>query len=151
MPRRVERDPDAARSEMTAAFPSRVHDPGFVEWFNHVDRTAASPRTAAQFWAAATLPTDLRGRLENITAQVMLLCRRGYADLPMGVDGLEELTVALPSSSLVVLDGVDGLINAGDIDALLFEVAEYFSVEPQTTKPSRPIAAVLLTDLVEST
>jgi len=147
----VERDPDAARNEMVSAFPSRAHDSGFVDWFKRIGRTAASPRTAAQFWAAVMRPTDLRVRLDDITAPVMLLCRRNYGDLSGGVEGLGEVATALPSGRLVVLDGADGLINAGDIDGLLFEVAEFLSDEQRTAKPSRPVAAVLFTDLVGST
>lgn len=149
--RMVDRDPDSGYREMVAACPSRVHDPGFVDWFIHVGRLAASPSAATQFWAAVSAPNDLRDRLDTIEASVLLLCRRDYVDLPDGVEGFREGAARVPNSKALILDGADLPMNAGDIDGLLFEVAEFLSDGQQAAKPLRPLAALLFTDLVAST
>jgi class 3 adenylate cyclase len=147
----VDRDPEAGHKEMVAAFPSRVHDEGFVDWFTRVGRVAASPANATRFWDTVFSPTGLRDRLGDIDASVLLICRRDYVDLAGGVHGFLEVATWIPNSTAVVLDGADLMANAGDIDGLVFEVAEFLDVAQRTAKPSRPLAALLFTDLVGST
>ena len=145
----VDRDPDAGYREMVAACPSRVHDPGFVDWFIHVGRFRLSKCRSPVLGSRSH--NDLRDRLDNIEASVLLLCRRDYVDLPGGAEVFLEGAARVPNSTALVLDGADLPTNAGDIDGLLFEVAEFLSDGQQAAKPSRPLAALLFTDLVGST
>ena len=147
----VDRDADAGRDELALAAPSRVADPGFVEWFVRAGRMAASPSSAAQFWEAMAEPTGLRERVGAIEAPVLLVCRQDSAELPGGAEGLAAIAATLPAGRCVVLDGADGLVNSGDVDGLVFEVAEFLGSEPHTATSVRPLASLLFTDLVGST
>ena len=50
-----------------------------------------------------------------------------------------------------MLEGGDLIPNAGDIDGLLFEIAEFLHGAIHTASASRPITTILFTDLVGST
>ena len=143
--------PDAGRDELTLAAPSRAADPGFVDWFVRAGRMAATPSSAAQFWEAMAEPTGLRERVGAIEAPVLLVGRRDFADFPGGAEDLVEVAGRIPDGRCVVLDGADGLVNSGDVDGLVFEVAEFLGGEPHAARTARPMASLLFTDLVGST
>ncbi len=146
----VDRHADAGRNELALAAPTRVSEPGFADWFVRVGRMAASPSSATQFWEAASRPSSLRARVGAIEAPVLLLCRRDYADLG-GVDDLTKIAAEIPAGRCVVLEGADGLVNAGDVDGLVFEVAEFLLGERHSATTLRPVVSVLFTDVVGST
>jgi class 3 adenylate cyclase len=146
----VDRDAAAGRNELALAAPTRVSEPGFADWFARVGRMAASPSSATQFWEAASRPSSLRARVGAIEAPVLLLCRRDYADHG-GVDDLTKIAAEIPAGRCVVLEGADGLVNAGDVDGLVFEVAEFLLGERHSATTLRPVVSVLFTDLVGST
>ncbi len=147
----VDRDSGAGRDELALSAPSRASERGFVDWFVRVGRMAASPGAAAHFWEVVSQPSGLRDRVADIEAPVMLLCRRGYSDYSIGAQGLSEMADRIPNGRLIVLDGADGLANAGDVDGLVFEIAEFLVGDQHSTKPSRPVVSLLFTDLVGST
>lgn len=146
----VDRDVDGL-DELTLAAPSRVREQGFVEWFTHVGRMAASPNSATQFWEAVSRPSGLATRLEAMQTSAMLVCRRGYRDYPGGAQGLAELAARMPTARAVTLDGDDGIVNAGDIDGLVFEIGEFLRGEHRVSSASRPLVSLLFTDIVDST
>jgi class 3 adenylate cyclase len=148
----VGRAPDAGYRELALAIPSRVHDQGLVDWFVRVGRLGASPKAALEFWSSIMRPNDLRARLGGIEAPVMLIQRRDYTGgLPEIVEAQREAAARIPKGHLVVLEGADLVVNAGDIDALVFEVAEFLAVGRGVSAPTRPLATLLFTDLVGST
>lgn len=147
----VDRDPDAGRDELARSAPSRAGEQGFRDWFTRIGRMAASPTTAGHFWEAVTRPSNLAERLEQAQTPVMLVCRRDYDDYPGGFEGLVELADRMPNGQLVILDGADGLVNAGDIDGLVFEVGEFLLGEHRPSTVSRPVMSLLFTDVVDST
>jgi len=58
---------------------------------------------------------------------------------------------AIPGAKFVSVPGVDSYPIAGDVDVLITEIAEFVTGGPSALTPLRHVAAVLFTDLVDST
>lgn len=135
------------RSIEEMAFPSRIHDPEFVEWLTRAGRSGASPATAARMWGhilsyqKSLTPAD-------IDVPTLVLHNREC----MNPEG-QVRTVAdeIPGASFVQIPGSDTYPIAGDVDALVAEIAQFATGAPSNLAPQRIVAAVLFTDLVDST
>jgi class 3 adenylate cyclase len=135
------------RSLEEIAFPSRIKEEDFTAWLARSGRAGASPTTASQLWAHLL---DYQGALTppGITTPTLVLhnrdCIQSEAEVRAVVD-------ALPGSALVQVAGADIYPIAGDVDRLITEIAEFVTGAPSALTPLRHIAAVLFTDLVDST
>lgn len=132
--------------------PSRVAEPGFTERFRRAGRLAASPSAAAQLWDRVLCVTDLEEQVREIQAPVLMITRRGYAEATgTSLEKRQELLDDMPNGVHLVLEGGDLIPNAGDIDGLIFEIAEFLHGGAPTAFASRPVTTILFTDLVGST
>lgn len=147
----VARD-DAAQQEAWAeTAPSRASEPGFVDWFQRAGRLGASPSAAAQLWDRVLRIGDLDERVVEVTAPVMLLDRREYM-LGRGTSltARQELTARIPNGVHVIVEGPDGMPNAGDAGGLLYEIAQFLD-HGDAPAATRTPTTILFTDLVGST
>ena len=128
--------------------PSRAHDPSFREWYERAGRVGASPATASRIWDSVTEspPGDT---LAQVAAPTLVLHRPDVRQLPEG--GVEWVAERLRDSKVVALDGEDLWPFVGDVDSVIAEVAEFVTGERRVPPPDRLLAAVLFTDLVDST
>lgn len=128
--------------------PSCADDPQMRAWLARLERLSASPgRMRRLVAAAATL--DVRPVLPTITVPTLVLHRAD--DRFMDVRHSREYARRIPGARLVELPGEDSLPSAGDADALLGEIEEFFTGGRRSAEQERSLLTVIFTDIVGST
>jgi len=129
------------------AFPSRREDPEFAAWMSRAGRSGASPAAASQMWAHLL---SLEGSLTptGIGVPTLVLHNR---DCIASWAGIRAVAAAIPGSEIVQVNGIDVFPIAGDVDALVVETVQFVTGNSPALAPERAVAAVLFTDLVDST
>ncbi len=128
--------------------PSLATDQVYLRWFAKLERTSMSPGVARRF-VEFSLRSDVRAILGNIRVPTLVIHRRDDAFVP--ADRARELAAAIPGAKLVLLDGVDNTVFAGDVDAYADEVEEFLTGSRPARDPERVLTTVLFTDIVDST
>ncbi|OLB80970.1 MAG: adenylate/guanylate cyclase domain-containing protein [Actinobacteria bacterium 13_2_20CM_2_66_6] len=134
--------------DLEAWAPSNVNDERFKRWWAQYLRLGASP-AAARAVLEMTLEIDVRDILPAIRVPTLVMHRTG--DRRIDVGGSRYLAERIPNAHFVELDGVDHLIWVGDYEAVAEEIGEFLTGTRQAAEPSRVLATVLFTDMVEST
>jgi len=134
--------------DLEAWAPSNVNDERFKRWWAQYLRLGASP-AAARAVLEMTLEIDVRDILPAIRVPTLVMHRTG--DRRIDVGGSRYLAERIPNARFVELDGVDHLIWVGDYEAVAEEIGEFLTGTRQAAEPSRVLATVLFTDMVEST
>jgi class 3 adenylate cyclase/pimeloyl-ACP methyl ester carboxylesterase len=134
---------------METVAPSGASDPAFREWYSRAGRVGASPTTAARLWDSTFMTPLAAQRFEEIQAPTLVLYRRDnkYATPAEA----QHATARIPGAIAVALDGADHFPFLGDVDAIVAEIAAFVVGERRLPPPDRILAAVLFTDLVDST
>lgn len=96
-----------------------------------------------------TLQIDVRGLLPAIRVPTLILHRSG--DRRFEVGGSRYLAGRTPGAKLVELPGDDHLVFTGDSEAILDEIEEFLTGSRHLAEPTRVLATVLFTDVVDST
>lgn len=129
--------------------PSRANDPTFREWYERAGRVGASPTTADRIWQSVFGSLGDDQNFEDITVPTLVLNRPDNLLLPPGV--VDLVAKAIPNAKWVELEGQDSWPFVGDVDAVVAEISEFVTGERRVPAPDRMLAAVLFTDLVDST
>jgi class 3 adenylate cyclase len=134
--------------EVTArqAFPSRIAEPAFQDWITRAGRLGASPASARRLWHQLFQSGPLTP--PGITVPTLIVHNR---DCMVPDESIDEVRRAIPGAEAVDLPGVDVYPIAGDVDAMVAEIALFLTGEVSLPAPDRTLAAVLFTDLVGST
>ena len=129
------------------AFPSRINDPEFVAWLNRSGRMGASPAAAGRMWQHLL---SFEGSLtpDGVDERVLVLHSR---DCLVASEEVRDVVAALPNATLLEIDGVDTYPVAGDVGPLIAEISQFVTGGRSVLAPERAVAAVLFTDLVDST
>lgn len=147
-------DPDAHWSTRDGAddvklmAPSIADDPAFREWWGDAARRGASPYTAA-VRLAMNVRADCRALLDRIVAPTVVIHRAGNQFIPAALG--RYLAERISGARYVELPGDDSLWFAGDADALLDEVELFVAGRVGHAASERVLAAILFTDIVDST
>jgi pimeloyl-ACP methyl ester carboxylesterase len=128
--------------------PSNANDERFNRWWAQFLRLGASP-AAARAVLEMTLEIDVRDILPAIRVPTLVLHRQG--DRRIDVGGSRYVAERIPNARYVELDGIDHLVWVGDSDAVADEIGEFLTGTRHVAEPSRVLATVLFTDMVEST
>lgn len=128
--------------------PSMADDDRFKRWWGQYLRLGASP-AAARAVLEMTLQIDVRDILPAIRVPTLVLHRTGDRRIEIG--GGRYLAERIPNARFVELPGADHLVWVGDADAVVNEVEEFLTGARHTAEPTRILATVLFTDMVEST
>jgi class 3 adenylate cyclase len=128
--------------------PSSADDPQLRAWLGRLERLAGSPSRMGRLVAAAAA-LDVRPALPAIRAPTLVLHRTD--DALMAVRHSREYASRIPGARLVELPGVDSLPSAGDTDALLGEIEEFFTGGRRSADQERALLTVLFSDIVDST
>jgi class 3 adenylate cyclase len=135
------------RSSEALAFPSRIDDEGFTAWLSQSGRSGASPSSAARIWEhALDYPTSFTPT--GVSTRALVLHNR---DCLLSEQEVRAVAGELLSATFVAVPGRDIYPIAGDVDVLIDEIAQFATGAPSRLEPERTIAAVLFTDLVDST
>ncbi|HEU5302347.1 MAG TPA: adenylate/guanylate cyclase domain-containing protein [Acidimicrobiia bacterium] len=134
--------------------PERFAEPEFRVWSDRAGRAGASPAAARRMLEtnfAQAPAVALTQRLSYIACPVLVLVRvsEGVLEL-VPSEYWRRPAEALPHATLVDLSPGDGFPHF-DVDPILAEVAAFVTGEHVPLPPERMLAAVLFTDIVEST
>ena len=129
--------------------PSREKDPAFREWYDRAGRLGASPATARRIWDSVMGSRPHEHLLDQITVPTLVVHRRDNEILPAG--NIEHVAQQMPHATFIELEGGDLFAFAGDVDALVAEIAEFAVGERRVPPAQRLLSAVLFSDLVGST
>jgi class 3 adenylate cyclase len=129
-------------------FPSRAGDARFRRWFAKMQRAGASPR-AAQAFMRAWLEVDVRPILPLIQAPTLVLHRKDTQLL--SVEHGRYLAEHIPGARLVELPGADLNIVWETPELALDLIEEFLVGVRRPAEPTRVLATVLFTDIVDST
>jgi class 3 adenylate cyclase len=128
--------------------PSLFDDPVFRAWYAKLERLAASPGVIGEMLRLIG-EVDVRDVLPSIRVPTLILHREG--DQLIDPRHAQYLAKHIPGAKLVMVPGSDNLIVAGDSDAILDEISEFFTGRRTVREPDRVLATVLFTDIVDST
>jgi class 3 adenylate cyclase len=128
--------------------PSRFGDERFRRWATKYTRAIASPRTIQAF-NKAIRETDMRPVLPLVQAPTLVLARRDFAMMP--IEQPRYLAEHLPQAKLVELPGADALLCWETPELALDLIEGFLSGVRRSAEPTRVLATVLFTDIVDST
>jgi class 3 adenylate cyclase len=134
------------RAEVLA--PSLAADPDFREWYAKLERLSASPGQVEELSRLAG-EVDVRDVLPSIQVPTLVMHRE--EDPLIDVRHSRYLADHIPGAKLVALPGADNLVVAGDADAVLDEISEFFTGRRPVREADRVLATVMFTDIVDST
>ena len=131
--------------------PTRAGDPAFRAWYDRAGRSGASPSVAARLYELPDADTVAAIEAEAAAAAIpALLLRRPENPLCPAADADAALTL-IPETLRVDLPGADVVVYGAEVETLVAEIARFVTGEELAPAPSRALAAVLFTDLADST
>ena len=128
--------------------PSKVQDPGFMEWAGRLERLAASPATIRRIFDLIG-EFDVRDVLPSIRVPALVMHRKD--DSFIKVDHSRYIASRIPGARYVELEGADNMFSLGDAEAVLGEIEEFLTGTRHEHEPDRMLATVLFTDICDST
>jgi class 3 adenylate cyclase len=128
--------------------PSRAGDARFRHWYAKTQRAMASPK-AAQPLLRTMLAADVRTVLPLIQAPTLVLHRREFQVL--SIENARYLVEHIRDAKLVELPGADAPIIWEEPQLALDLIEQFLVGVRRTAEPSRVLATVLFTDIVDST
>ncbi len=128
--------------------PSRADDPRFRRWYAKKTRSIAGPAAVAAFFEANSL-ADARALLPAIHVPTLVLHRTGYHWVPLAQGRYVADHIA--GAKFVELPGSDGPLYWEHAEEALEAVEEFLTGIAPPPPPTRTLATVLYTDIVDST
>ena len=128
--------------------PSRMADPGFLEWAGRLERLAASPSTIRRIFDLIG-EFDVRDVLPSIRVPTLVMHRTG--DTFIKVDHSRYIASKIPGARYLELEGDENMFSVGDWEGLIGEVEEFLTGTRHEREPDRMLATVLFTDICDST
>jgi class 3 adenylate cyclase len=128
--------------------PSLAGDEQAISWWARYMRQAASPNSAVaieRMWHEI----DVRPVLPSIRVPTLVIHR--VDDAIENVEAGRDMAERIPGARFVELPGGDNAPWAGDQDAVLDEIEEFFTGVRRGPQVDRVLATVLFTDIVGST
>jgi class 3 adenylate cyclase/pimeloyl-ACP methyl ester carboxylesterase len=137
-------------TEAMAAFanPGAEDDAKFRHWYARAQRATFSPREAATYFRWAQY-TDVRSALSSIRVPTLVLHRKNAAY--MTVDQGRYLAEHISGARFVALDGANMAHYIEPYDDLVEHLEDFLKRFAVTPESDRALAAVLFTDIVNST
>jgi class 3 adenylate cyclase len=128
--------------------PSVADDERYRQWWARYQRMGASPGRSIAM-ARLLFEMDVRDVLPTIRVPTLVVHRKGFRLFP--VEQGRYLADKIPGARLVELEGDDGFIYLGDMNAVIDEVETFLTGVRRAPETDRVLATVLLTDMVGST
>jgi class 3 adenylate cyclase len=133
---------------LAVLLPSRAGDERFRHWYMKMQRAMASPKAAQPFWRTM-LEVDVRTVLPLIQVPTLVLHRRDVQLLP--IEHGRYLAEHIPDAKLVELPGADLPLVWEEPQLALDLIEEFLVGVRRAVEPTRVLATVLFTDIVDST
>jgi class 3 adenylate cyclase len=131
--------------------PSVREDPGYFEWALRMFPLNCTPETWVKYLERCRA-TDVASLLPLIRVPTLVLVRpRVQARTEEFVGSSRFIAERIPGAKLVELPGEDVNAWVGESDAVLDAVERFLVGAPAAREPTRALATVLFTDIVDST
>ena len=128
---------------------SAADDDRYRQWWARYQRMGASPGRSIKM-ARLIFQMDARAVLPQIRVPTLILHRKDFRFFP--IEQGRYLAEHIPGAKLVELEGNDGFLYLGDMNALVDEIEEFVTgVRRGQTDVDRALATVLITDMIGST
>jgi class 3 adenylate cyclase len=124
-------------------------DPDYAEWFAKSERLYMSPRQARDVFRFQLLGWDVRDALSLVRVPTLVLHRK-EAPFPLTADHARYLSDHIAGARLTMLPGGDTFLSLGEPEALR-EIDRFLHEPSPVAQPDRALAAILFTDIVDST
>jgi len=134
-----------ALAEMSAPDLAR-RDPEYRRWFNRGARMYMSPKEASRLFTYQ-LSLDVRDALPLVQVPTLVLAVEGYEAIP--ADHGHYLAEHIAGAQFALLPGSDAFYV--ELVSLRDHVAEFLGGLTPSVEPDRALAAILFTDIVDST
>jgi len=128
--------------------PSRADDPRFRRWYAKKTRSIAGPAAIEAFYRSTAM-SDARSLLPAIQAPTLVMHRTGYRYVPVAMG--RYVAEHIPGAKFVELPGSDGPLYWENPEIALEAVEEFLTGIAPPPPPTRALATVLYTDIVDST
>jgi class 3 adenylate cyclase len=128
--------------------PSRAGDARFLRWFAKWQRASVSPK-GAQAFLRAMAEVDVRPVLPLVQAPTLVLHRRDFG--LVSIEHGRYLAEHITGARLIELPGSDVDLIWEMPELALDAIQEFLTGVRRTVEPSRVLATVLFTDIVDST
>lgn len=128
--------------------PSFADDQSAIDWFDKLNRYGATPSMLEKLWDMYN-GVDVRAALPTINVPTLVIHRRG--DRVINRRAGQYVAERIPGARYLELPGSDHIPLAGDIDSILDNTQEFITGSRGFTEPERVLAAVMFTDIVNST
>jgi class 3 adenylate cyclase len=147
---RVSNPRDRVQQYIRTLDPSFIGDHDYFEWALRMFPLNCTPET----WVAYRTrlrDTNVAPLLESIRQPTLVLARPDGPRGEQGVLAARYVAERIPGARLVELPGVDANPWAGDPDAVADAIAEFLLGAPGSREPTRALATLMFTDIVDST
>ncbi|MEW9919509.1 adenylate/guanylate cyclase domain-containing protein [Marimonas sp. MJW-29] len=129
--------------------PETGDEPSFQEWWGKYERTGASPRDLIEIMKVNS-QIDITDILPSIKAPTLVLHKT--KDALIDIEGGRTLAQMIPGARLVEFSGRDHFAFMGnERDEILVEIEEFVTGAKPKPVFDRVLAAVVFTDIVDST
>lgn len=142
----VEHGPSDELDILSIVAPSMAGNDEFRAWWADVGRRGASPKTALALGAADST-WDISEDLREVAIPTLVVHRWDNRFVPPR--HAQYIADQVAGAQLVKAPGIDFIAMAGDVDALWDPTEQFLTARPP--RRARQLAAVLFTDLVDST
>jgi class 3 adenylate cyclase len=130
------------------AFPDASRDPAFLRWVLSSNRLAYTPADASELYAEQT-ELDARDALPSVRVPTLVLHREHASAIPL--ERGRHLAEHIPGAQLAVLPGNDVQLFTEPAEPGLQHIETFLQGLQGIRVPDRALAAILFTDVVEST
>jgi class 3 adenylate cyclase len=131
--------------------PSLRDDPGYLEWALRMFPLNCTPETWVAYWSRYRA-TDVTTALPSIRVPTLVVVRpRVQASNAEMVRSSRFLAERIPNAKLVELPGEDMNPWVGEADPVADAIESFLIGAPTAQEPTRALATVLFTDIVDST
>jgi len=128
--------------------PDAAADPAFVRWFSRSNRLAFSPRDV-RTRIVAEQSMGVGDALASLRIPTLVLHRAGFTAIPL--EQGRYLAEHIPGARLAVIPGRDGLLFTEPSAEGLRHIEGFLAGLQDAPDADRALAAILFTDVVEST
>ena len=128
--------------------PGHADDERFLRWSARLQRSMASPRTAAAY-LRSLLELDVRPLLPLLDVPTLVLAQSGHPFVP--VEHGRYLAEHIPRAKLVEIEGDDVAVVWDQPEVILAEIEAFLTGADRPAPSSRVLATVVFTDIVAST
>jgi class 3 adenylate cyclase/pimeloyl-ACP methyl ester carboxylesterase len=128
--------------------PDAATDPAFRRWFAKSQRLSLRPREAAQLLRFEHT-MDMRGALASVSAPTLVLHRAGWNII--APDEGRYLAEQIRGARFALVPGYDGTFYTEPVGEILKHFADFLGALHGPVKSDRALAAILFTDIVDST